>query len=322
MSDLPDYSSALLDFGSIDHQGDISLRSLSELMPNLRVYAKAPAHGLAELLANDRILITNKAVLDAALFSRLPQLQLICVAATGTNNIDLLAAKARGVLVCNVTHYATASVVQHVFSLIGALHTQLCRYQQAVRQGAWARAEHFCLLDYPIRELAGLNLGIVGYGVLGRAVARVAEAFGMRVLIAQRPGGPPQPGRLPLWSLLPEVDVLSLHCPLAENTRELISAEALVLMKPDALLINTARGGLVDEAALADALLSGRLGGAGLDVLAQEPAVDSPLLGLNLPNLLITPHVAWASLQARQRLIDEVAANVDAFLRGVPRNLV
>ena len=322
MTSAQDYPASLLDFGSIDHKGDISLQPLLILLPNLRVHSYCRPEYCADLICNDRIIITNKVVLDEALLTKLPRLELICIAATGTNNIDLQAAKACDIAVCNTTNYATAAVVQHVFALITSLQTRLCQYARAVRLGDWARAEHFCLLDYPIRELAGLKLGIIGYGVLGQAVARVAQAFGMEVIIAQRPGASPVPNRTPLNELLREADLVSLHCPLAENTRNLIDAAALALMKPNALLINTARGGIVDENALAEALVAGRIGGAGIDVLEQEPPIDSPLLGLELPNLLITPHIAWASLQARQRLINEIAENISAYFRGEQRNRV
>jgi len=245
------------------------------------------------------------------------------VAATGTNNVDLVAARERGVAICNVTGYATPSVVQHVLALMLALTTRVAEHAAAARDGRWAASELFCLLDFPFRELAGKTLGIVGYGELGRGIARVAQALGMSVLIAQRPGGPPQEGRLPLDELLARSDVVTLHVPLADNTRGLIGARELALMKSDALLIDTARGGIVDEAALVEALRCGRLGGAGVDVLAVEPPRGgSPLLDDPPPNLIVTPHVAWASREARQRLIDEVALNIRAFSEGDERNRV
>lgn len=186
-----------------------------------------------------------------------------------------------------------------------------------------AKGSQFCLLDFPIRELAGLTLGIVGYGDIGRAIAELGRAFGMRVLLAQRPGGERQPGRVALPALLAEADVLTLHCPLTPQTRHLIGAAELARMKPDALLINTARGALVDEVALAEALRLGAIGGAGLDVLSEEPpATSNPLLALDVTNLIVTPHVAWASRTARQRLVNEVADNIRHFLAGSPRNVV
>ncbi len=268
-------------------------------------------------------MISNKVLIDRSLMAACTRLKLICIAATGTNNVDLEAAAELGIAVTNVTAYGTPSVVQHVFSLILSLATRQPQYREAVARGDWQRASQFCLLDYPIWELSGKHLGILGYGELGRAVARVAQAFGMQVLVAQRPGGPPQAGRIPLEDLLPRVDVLSLHVPLAQNTRNLIGARELSLMQPHALLINTARGGIVDEAALADALIGGRLGGAGVDVLSKEPPSDgNPLLNPQLPNLILTPHIAWASLESRQRLVNEIEANIRAYLAGESRNRV
>ncbi len=276
-----------------------------------------------ERIRDADLVISNKVVVDRPLMAASTQLKLICIAATGTNNVDLEAASELGIAVTNVTGYGTPSVVQHVFSLILSLATRQPQYREAVARGDWQRANQFCLLDYPIWELSGKRLGILGYGELGRAVARVAEAFGMQVLVGQRPGGPPQAGRIALEALLPQVDILSLHLPLAENTRNLIGTRELALMQPHALLINTARGGIVDESALAEALINGGLGGAGVDVLSKEPpAGGNPLLNPEVPNLILTPHIAWASVEARQRLIDEVVANVRAFLSGESRNRV
>jgi glycerate dehydrogenase len=288
------------------------------------VYETRDRLSVAERIDGAGVVVTNKVVLDAALLEQAAShLELICVAATGTNNIDLEATDRLGIPVCNARGYATPSVVQHVFALILALSTRLLDYEQAARDGRWARSPFFCLLNFPVREIRGLTLGIVGYGELGRGVAEVARTFGMEVLISQRPGGPPRPGRLPLNELLPRVDVLSLHCPLTPETRGLIDPRALSLMRDDALLINTARGGIVDEAAVAAALRGGHLGGAGVDVLAEEPPANgSPLLEPGIPNLILTPHSAWASHGSRQRLIDQVAENIHAFRAGEPKNLV
>jgi glycerate dehydrogenase len=246
------------------------------------------------------------------------------VAATGTNNIDLEAAAERGITVCNCQSYGTPSVVQHVFALILTLATRLCDYRQAVAEGRWQLADQFCLLDYPIQELAGKTLGIIGYGELGRSVARIAEAFGMRILIAQRPGtSEPVEDRIPLATLLPQLDILTLHCPLTSETRGLIGAWELALMRRNALLINTARGGIVDELALAEALKRGALGGAGVDVLTEEPPVQgNPLLAGDIPNLIVTPHCAWGSREARQRLVAQLAENIQGFLTGKPKRVV
>ncbi len=313
----------LLDQASLDRD-DLDLSGLERVLPDWRFHPATTPAETASRIGEAEVVVTNKVVLDAGALAAAPRLKLIAVAATGTNNIELEAARSRGIAVCNVTGYATPSVVEHTMALILALTRRLEVHHRAALDGSWAAADQFCLLDFPMRELNGLSLGIVGYGELGRAVARAAEAaFRMRVLVAQRPGGPAHPGRLPLDELLPRVDVLSLHTPLTTETRHLIGERELRLMRPDALLINTARGGIVDEAALAGALRGGRLGGAGIDVLTTEPPRSgNPLLAPDIPNLIVTPHIAWASRQARQRLIDEVAENIRAFLAGKARNRV
>ncbi len=309
-----------LDLESVD-RGDLDRSGLEPLCERWDWHpASAPAK-TAERIRGAELVVSNKVVLDRPLLEGAGHLRLICVAATGTNNVDLAAARELGIAVANVTGYATPAVVQHVFALVLALTTRLPQYQAALAAGAWQRSRQFCLLDYPIRELAGRRLGIVGYGELGQAVGAVAQAFGMELLLAQRPGGEPAPDRQPLDALLPEVDILSLHCPLTPDTRNLIGPRALALMRADALLINTARGGIVDEAALADALHAGRLGGAGVDVLEREPPISgSPLLEPGIPNLILTPHIAWASRESRQRLLDQLVANIRAFGAGERRN--
>jgi glycerate dehydrogenase len=311
-----------LDCASVD-RGDLDLATLRAATSPWTSHPQTPAALAAERIGDAAVVVTNKVVVDRAVMTACRGLELVCVAATGTNNVDLAAARERGIAVCNVTGYATPSVVQHVFALILALATRLSEHSIAAKDGRWAASEMFCVLDFPFRELAGKTLGIVGWGELGQGVARVAQAFGMTVLVAQRPRGSPREGRVPLDALLAQADVLTLHVPLAANTRNLIGAGELALMKRDALLINTARGGIVDEVALAEALRAGRLGGAGVDVLAAEPPRQgSPLLEAGIPNLIVTPHVAWASREARQRLIDEVAANIRAFREGRERNRV
>jgi len=311
-----------LDSESLD-RNDIDFENLRSTLPEWRFYAQTRAEETTERVKDAEIVVSNKVVLDHAALQGARSLKLVCVAATGTNNVDLVAAKELGITVCNVVHYATPSVVQHVFALISALNTNLLNYHEAVRTGAWNRGDQFCLLDFPIRELNGLTMGIVGYGALGKAVARAAECFGMTVLISQRPEAGATKGRVPLSELLPQVDILSLHCPLTDNTRNLIGAKELASMKNTALLINTARGGIVNEQALANALSAGTIGGAGIDTLTQEPPVESNvLLNPDLPNLIVTPHIAWASRSARQRLVDGVTANILAFLAGKPVNLV
>lgn len=311
-----------LDRATVDRD-DLDFTNLEACLPDWDFYPQTAAADLLPRLQGAQIVVTNKVRLDAATLAQAPELRLICVAATGTNNVDLKAARQRDVVVCNVQKYATASVVQHAFTLLLNLYTHVPQYHAAVQAGRWQQSTEFCLFDYHIREIAGKILGIVGYGELGRAVARVAEAFGMRVLLARRPGGESQPGRLPLAELLPQVDVLSLHCPLTAQTQGLIDAAALALLPPHAVLINCARGGIVDEQALAAALRAGRLGGAAVDVLAEEPPCHgSPLLEGGIPNLLITPHIAWASRESRQRLLDELVLNIRQFLVGSPRNRV
>jgi glycerate dehydrogenase len=313
-----------LDVDTVD-TGDLNRSPLTGVMPCWRWYPVRDPTAVEDRLAGAGVAVTNKVLLDEARLARAQGegLRLVCVAATGTNNVDLEAARRLGLAVANVPAYATPAVVQHVFALVLALTTRLLEYRAAVAAGRWSAADRFCLLDYPIRELAGKTFGIVGYGQLGQAVARVAEAFGMTVLVAERRGEPVRPGRLPLEDLLPRVDVLSLHCPLTPETRGLIGVAELGRMRPDAVLVNTARGGIVDESALAEALRVGRIGGAGIDVLSREPPpAENPLLATDIPNLIVTPHTAWASREARQRVLEEIALNVSAFRAGETRNRV
>ncbi len=312
-----------LDKASLD-RNDLDLNALSASLPKMHYYPASTPEQVAERIQQATAVISNKAIVNANAIASASQLKLICVAATGTNNIDLEAARQHGITVCNTRGYGTPSVVQHVFTLMLALSTRLSDYQQAVNQDRWQQAKQFCLLDFPIRELAGKTLGIVGYGELGRGVARIAEAFGMQVLIAQRPGSPEQDdNRLPLNELLPRIDMLSLHCPLTAETQGLIGPEELALMRSDALLINTARGGIVNAQALAQALRTGKLGGAGVDVLTEEPPVlGNPLLAGDIPNLIVTPHCAWGSRESRQRLADQLAENIQSFVRSQPLRVV
>jgi glycerate dehydrogenase len=312
-----------LDYGSVAVDGDLDPGRLRAALPGLEIRDATPEAEVDARIAAAAVVLLNKAQITRARIAASPALRLVALTATGTNNVDLEAARERGIAVCNIADYCTASVVQHVFAVLLALTHRLREYDRALKAGGWERADRCPVPAFPIRELAGRALGIVGYGTLGRGVARVAEAFGMTVLVANRAGGPPAPGRLDLDALLARVDVLSLHCPITPATRHLIGARELALMKPDAVLINTARGGLVDAAALAAALRAGRLGGAAIDVLEEEPPVHgNPLLAPGLANLIATPHTAWAAREARQRAIDELAANVEAFLRGERRNRV
>jgi glycerate dehydrogenase len=266
------------------------------------------------------IVVLNKAKLDRAAIVAADRLELVVLSATGTDNVDSTAAREHGVAIANIRDYCSTAVAQHVFAMILGLTQQLGPYDGLVRSGAWARSRSFALFDHPIRELAGRALGIVGFGALGRAVAGLGEALGMRVMVSARPGAPAGeavPGRVPFETLLCEADVISLHCPLTEATHHLIGAPELEAMKRDAILINTARGALVDGAALAHALKTGQIAGAGIDVLPIEPPPpDLPLLAKGIPNLILTPHIAWAARESRQRALDQVAENIEAFLAG------
>ena len=311
-----------LDYDTVS-TGDLDTSGLKRLMPDLELYGSTDEFEISTRLADTEIVLLNKFRLTRDHLYAARHLKLIALAATGTDNVDLLAARERGIGVCNVRGYCSQSVSQLVWSMILALTQHVHEYSELAKNGSWVRSETFTVLSLPIRELAGCTLGIIGWGELGRAAAKPAEAFGMRVLIANRAGNPSEPKRVDLEQLLAESDVVSLHCPLTPLTRRMIGARELSLMKPDALLINTARGGLIDGQALADALKAGRLGGAGIDVLPQEPPVDGdPLLDPAIPNLLLTPHVAWAAREARQRCLDDIAASVQDYLKGGRRSRV
>lgn len=297
--------------GHTCNPGDLSWAPL-EALGELTVHARSAPEQVSERIARASVVLTNKTRLSAELLEQAPGLRGIAVLATGHDIVDGAAARRLGIPVCNVPEYGTASVAQAVFALLLELTNHTGSLAAGVRDGRWSECPDFCYWDAPLQELAGLTFGIVGHGRIGAAVARIARAFGMEVLSHRRTPGP---GNVDLDTLLATSDVVSLHCPLTPETRGLINAERLARMKPGAILINTGRGPLIDEAALAEALASGHLGGAGLDVLSVEPpAADHPLL--RAPNCLITPHVAWASRAARERLITATAANVAALLKG------
>ena len=311
-----------LDVDSVD-TGDLDLSSINSTLDNWQFCPNTQASDVKRAIAGATIVVSNKVVLDADVIKNSPSLKLICVSATGSNNVDLNAAKMHDILVCNVRDYATPSVTQHVFTLILALMTNLKSYDQAVEKGDWTNSQQFCLLDYPISELSGKTLGIVGYGVLGKSVAKIAQAFGMQVCLHTRRKGDAAFPYVSLTQLLQSSDIVSLHCPLTEQTREMIAYKEFALMQSHSILINAARGGIVHEQALADALLKGTIGGAGVDVLSVEPPeADNPLLNPHIPNLIVTPHIAWASRESRQRCVEEVAKNIRAYQAGKPRNLV
>jgi len=310
-----------LDYDTVANR-DLDTSALTKAMPALRFFGTTDDAQIAGRIAEAEIVLLNKFVLSPDHLYAARQLTLIAVASTGTDNVNLEAARELDIAVCNVRGYCTQSVMQQVWAMILSLTQHPHDYARLTKDGAWGGSGVLGLAQ-PIRELSGRTFGVVGWGELGRAAAKAAQAFGMRIIIANRPGGPKEPGRFDIDQLLALSDVVSLHCPLTPATRGMISARELALMKPDAVLINTARGGLIDGHALAAALKAGRLGGAGIDVLPREPPVDGdPLLDPAIPNLLLTPHAAWAAREARQRCLDEIAANVLSFLRGGRRGRV
>ena len=309
--------------GYATNPGDLSWDGLAEF-GELAVYDRTPAELTVERAAGAEVLITNKVFIGAAEMAALPDLAYIGIQATGVNVVDLDAARRHRIAVANVPAYSTASVAQHVFALLLELARGVGRHNQRVRQGAWTNCPDFAFQDTPQIELADKVFGVVGFGDIGQATAKIAAAFGMRILVHTRTPDPqafPDIDYVELDQLLTEADVISLSCPLTSETERLINAERLAGMKASAYLINTGRGLLVDETALADALRDGEIAGAGLDVLSQEPPPsDNPLL--DAPNCFITPHLAWATRAARQRLINELVANLKAFLAGESRNRV
>jgi glycerate dehydrogenase len=318
-----------LDYATVSN-GDLDPSVLARAAGSLELFAATDDSQLIERITGVDIVLLNKLKLSRNELRAAGALKLIALAATGTDNVDLEAAREFGIAVCNVRGYCTASVAQHVWAMILSLTQHVTEYARLATDGSWVRGEESAVLAHPLRELAGRTLGVVGFGALGRAVAKIGEAFGMHVIVARRPGAAPphssqpaDPSRVELAQLLAAADVVSLHCPLTPATRGMIGAQQLALMKSDALLINTARGALIDARALAVALQAGRLGGAGIDVLSQEPPLDgNPLLDPGIPNLIVTPHIAWAAREARQRCLDEMAANIQDFSNGGRRGRV
>jgi glycerate dehydrogenase len=311
-----------LDFATMGPGLDVS--ALRALLPELEVFDVTSDAETAERIDGAEVVLTNKMRLDEKLLSRCPSLRVIGLTATGTDNVDLVAAKHYGIAVCNIRAYCTQSIAEHVFGCLLNLTRSLQQYNAAVRAGKWQDSADFCLLSFPIRELSGMTLGIVGYGELGKGVAKLARSFGMEVIVSVRPGTPEAgDDRVAFHDVLRRADVISLHCPLTEATAGMFAENEFKKMKSDAILINTARGGLVDPDALVAALKSGEIAAAAVDVLSKEPPVDgNPLLDYDGPNLMITPHIAWGSDQARQAAIDELTANIAAFIRGEKRNRV
>lgn len=319
---MPVERGVFLDLGSVD-QGDLRLDALDTCLPGWQWFDFTTPGECAARIAQAHVVVTNKCVLDRAALRGAPDLELVMVAATGTNNVDLEAAGERGITVCNARDYATESVTQHTLNLALNLLSGQPWYRERVQAGDWSAQPQFSLFDRAIREASGLSLGIVGYGVLGRSVARRARALGMNVLVAEHRGRPPRGDHLPFEDVVAHADVISIHCPLNDETRDLFDRPVLETMKRDAILINTARGGIVNEQDLAACLREGVIGGAGIDVLtAEPPPPDHPLLAPDIPNLIVTPHNAWASHKARQALVDQLVQVLRAYLRGRPMNRV
>lgn len=313
-----------LDRDSIDCR-DMDFSAIEQLT-DFNSHARCAADEVVSKIGSADIVIVNKVNLRREHFTQLPGLKLVCIIATGTNNVDLEAATEFGITVCNVSDYGAPAVSQHVFLLILSLITNFLPFQRDIRKGAWQNQDQFCLLTHPMQELKGKTLGLIGYGHIARAVETIALAFGMKVLIAQSlvPGADQKPGRHPLEDLLKECDVISLHCPLSDYSRDLFTIREFKRMKNSALIINTARGGIIHEADLLQALEQGEIAGAGIDCLVQEPpAADNPMITADhLPQLIVTPHNAWGTAEARQRLVDGTAANIQGFQSGSVQNQV
>ncbi len=302
----------------------LDLGPLTELVPDLEIFDETPDDLVADRIRGAEFVFCNKIRLTDELLDAAPDLRFIGLTATGTDNVDLDSAKRHDIAVSNIRGYCTRSVTEHVFGVLLLLTHNLHRYASAVRSGAWQKSRDFCMLDYPVRELSSMTMGIVGYGELGRAVADMARSFDMAVLVASRPGSEEIPaGRVSMDELIRHSDVISLHCPLTAATHNLFGAGEFGKMRPGSILINTARGALVDSAALADALRERRIAAAAVDVLPNEPPEGGdPLLDYDGDNLVITPHIAWSTDRARQDSIADLAANVRSFLEGGNRNRV
>jgi glycerate dehydrogenase len=315
MSDAP--TCVFLDRLSLDLD-DLDFSSI-EQTTCFKAFDRSTQDQVVERCRDAEIVIVNKVVLNETSLRQLTSTKLVCVIATGTNNVDIKVANQLGIKVCNVKDYSAAAVSQHVFMLMLALYTQFQQYQHDMHQGKWQAQDQFCLLNHPIRELKGKTLGIIGYGHIAKAVEKIARAFEMNVLIAQSLATRPElsPDRTPFEEVLKQSDVVTLHCPLSELTRNLISAKQFKWMKNTAILINAARGGIVNEADLIEALQQKEIAGAALDSIQQEPpTADNPIIQqqAKLPQLIVTPHNAWGAVEARQRLVDGTFANIQAFL--------
>lgn len=301
-------------------EGDLDMSGLFAQLDDWAIYPTTSQHEIAERIDGADVVFSNKVAISAEVISQAKYLKLIVAMATGTDHIDVMAANQRGVSVCNARNYSTASVAQHTLTLILALNTRVIDYQSAVAEGAWQSNHFFCLLDYPIVELAGKTLGLIGYGNLAKKVEAMAMAFDMNVIVAESSRANKNccsRARVPLTQLLSESDIVSLHCPLTDQTNDLLNKDTFSLMKPTAFLVNTARGGVVNEADLVYALKQGQIAGAAVDVLSHEPPnTESVLLQKGIPNLIVTPHCAWASRESRQRLVDQLRDITAGFKSG------
>ncbi len=313
---MSNLNAVILDETSFNNNGDMDLTNLLALNDNWARYDETAKDERLERLQNVQIAVANKIVFDKELLEQLPDLKVILLAATGMDNIDRDYCEANGIAYYNVTDYCTASLAQHVFTLILSLSTSINDYQRITRNGEWSKSAHFCTLQFPIQELAGKTLGLIGYGSLAKGVEKLAKAFDMNIMLGARVGSSEAPeGRVLIEDMLPQVDVLSVHCPLTPETNKMINYDFLSKMKSTAFIINSARGAVIDNADLAQALRDGVIAGAGIDVLEVEPPpADHPLLDPDIPNLILTPHVAWAAKEARQRVVEKVAANLKNWL--------
>ena len=314
-----------LDYKTVD-AGDLDLESIRAVLPEIKVYPYSTEAEVLDRIQDIEVAIANKIEFDSRVFDYANKLRLICVTATGTNNIDLDYAEKAGVTICNIRDYCTESVTQHVLLSILSLSHSYFDYMHSIQSGEWQEGSGFSLLEHPIKELSGKKLGIVGFGVLGKGVAKAASILGMETLICEsfNPNKPDDSlDRVGFDELLRESDVVSLHCPLTEETDGIFNDDSFEKMKSSAILINTARGGLVNDQALIKAIENKSIAGAAIDVLDQEPpGLDHPLMQNNYKNLIITPHIAWAAREARQRALDRIADNIEAFQRGKPINVV
>ncbi|MBR5547763.1 MAG: D-2-hydroxyacid dehydrogenase [Clostridia bacterium] len=303
--------------GYTENPGDLSWDGFAAL-GDLAVYEHTPEDEIIRRIADAEIVITNKTPITTQTFAACPQIRYVGVLATGYNVVDVEAARRRGIAVANVPTYGTMAVAQHTFALLLELCHHVGAHNAAVQQGRWTNGRDFCFWDYPLTELCGKTLGVIGYGRIGQAVANIARALGMQVLACSAHGGENQ---VSLDEVIAQSDVISLHCPLTKENEKFINRQTIARMKDGVMIVNTARGQLIDEEALRDALLCGKVSGAAVDVASAEPIrAENPLLGL--PNCIITPHIAWAPKESRQRLMDVAVSNLEAFLKGEPVNNV